>query len=134
MDDSLSSLHIESNRGINNVILSIILLSIASTRSDINKFIARTLLSIQQKKLQVCIKSVIDDAIRTLLEKGIIGVKKTRCSGLEEAMDVDYIYPSQQNLDEIMPLQPQKRCFVNVEMKTELELSKLGRAAMKGTL
>ncbi|KYQ59297.1 Helicase POLQ-like protein [Trachymyrmex zeteki] len=75
MDDSLSSLYIENNKGLNNLILSAIQLNIASTRSELHKLTTATLLSIQQIRIGVNLKTITDETITALLKCGIVKVK-----------------------------------------------------------
>lgn len=60
MDDSLSTLHVDKDRGMNNLILSSTLYSLATTRSELHKLVRRTLLNIQQKRLNVNVKEIAD--------------------------------------------------------------------------
>ncbi|KYN20541.1 Helicase POLQ-like protein [Trachymyrmex cornetzi] len=75
MDDSLSSLYIENNKGLNNLILSAIQLNIASTRSELHKLTTATLLNIQQNRIGVNLKTITDETITTLLKCVKKGVK-----------------------------------------------------------
>ncbi|KOC69610.1 Helicase POLQ-like [Habropoda laboriosa] len=50
MNDSLSTLHVDKDRGIHNLILSAIFFPIATTRFELYKLAKRTLLNIQEKQ------------------------------------------------------------------------------------
>lgn len=130
----MSTLHSEEDRGINNLILSAILLSIATTRSDLHKLVSTTLLKIQENRLDVNIKKVTDRAISSLLKSGVIKVKEKK---KEESgkPDVTIYFPSQQSDEEPIKPSPKKgKKKVILTSSTELELCQLGRAAMKGII
>lgn len=107
IEDVLSSLHRESDRGLNNLILSSVLLSMAKTKTELRKLIDRTLMKLQEKRLCINVEEITEKAISDLLEKGIlIGIHKEINSDLLE--------------DE------------KISDDTELDLSHMGKAAMKG--
>lgn len=133
MDDSLSSLHIEDDRGINNLILSAIQLNMAATRSELHKLTAATLLGIQQNRLGVNLKALTDETITALLKCGVIKVRSKGCN------------TSNPNVTVVIPSQEPARSARNSPIKegvktvtftseTEFQLCDLGQAAMKGEL
>lgn len=141
MNDSTSSLHTESDRGINNLIMSSVLLSIAKTRLDIHKLLSKTLLKIQEHKLKINVKEIVDKAISQLLKNGVLRIKQENPTKTSSIFDETFFFPSQINNENdtsqsiMSPNSEKKRnkkkriLLVN---STELELSPLGRAAMKG--
>lgn len=132
MDDSLSTLHVDKDRGMNNLILSSTLYSLATTRSELHKLVRRTLLNIQQKRLNVNVKEIADQTLTELLKSGVIKVKKT-----EECFDtykpnVTVAIPSQDIYPNSKSIQIKGKKTVTLTNDTQLELCNLGRAAMKG--
>ncbi|XP_076295876.1 helicase POLQ-like [Lasioglossum baleicum] len=136
MDDSLSKIHIDKDRGINNLILSSILFSIAKTRSELHKLTRNTLLNIQQERLNVNIKQITDQAITEFLKSGVIKVKKNQTSYRGLKPNVSVVIPSQDEdcADKITEINSKKKKVVMLLGETELELCDLGRASMKGNI
>lgn len=128
MDDCLSTLHLEEDRGINNLILSSILFSIAATRSDLHKLASMTLLGVQEKRLNVSVKDITDKAIGNLLKAGVLRVK--RSGDFDPNVTVGILSQFVENEPKV---KKGKRTIV-LTANTILELSPLGRAAMKGTM
>lgn len=131
MDDSLSSLHVENDRGINNLILSAIQLNMATTRSKLHKLIAGTLLNIQQNKIGVNMKAITDETITALLKCSVIKVKSKDCN--IDNPNVTVVIPSQE------PMEKSSKSLIKKGVKTvvftnetEFQLCDLGQAAMKG--
>ena len=138
MDDSISSLHEEEDRGINNLIISSVLLSMATTRSDIHKIVARTLLKVQENQLGIKVKEITDKALTKLLKYGILRVKQDKPQQAFSKLDDSIIFPSQVDdslNDESVPTTEKKpKKFISLFNSTELELCPLGKAAMKGRI
>lgn len=140
MDDSISSLHEEKDRGINNLIISSVLLSIAKTRSDIHAILSKTLLKTQENRLGINLKEIVDKALVQLLKTGVLRVKKENASETFGKANVTVFFPTQTNdlsMDENNHLSPKnakskKKKTITLMNSTELELCPLGRAAMKG--
>lgn len=130
MDDSLSSLHIENNRGINNLILSAIQLNMATTRSELHKLTAASLLNIQQNRIGVNMKAITDETITALLKCSVIKVKsKGRNTGNP---NITVVIPSQEPMHmEKSPVKKGKN-MIAFTSETEFQLCDLGQAAMKG--
>ncbi|RLU26959.1 hypothetical protein DMN91_000758 [Ooceraea biroi] len=129
MDDSLSSLHVENDRGINNLILSAIQLNLATTRSELHKLTTATLLNIQQNRVGVNLRAITDETITALLKCGVIKVK-SKGSNVGDS-NVTVIIPSQE---------PEKSAAkkgvktVTFTRETKFQLCDLGQAAMKGPI
>lgn len=133
MDDSLSSLHIEKDRGLNNLILSAIQLNIAATRSELHKLTAATLLNIQQTRIDVDLKTITDTTITALLKCGVIKVKSPGPPTGDR--NVTVVIPSQ-NSERAERENPssvkQGVKTIKFTKETEFQLCDLGEAAMKG--
>ncbi|XP_076646413.1 mutagen-sensitive 301 isoform X2 [Halictus rubicundus] len=136
MDESLSKLHVNRDRGINNLILSATLFSIAKTRSDLHKLAGKTLLNIQQERLNVNTKQITDQAVTEFLKSGVMKVKKNQSSCVGFKPNVSVIIPSQNEdcADKITETNSKKKKVVMLLSETELELCNLGRASMKGNI
>lgn len=135
MDDCMSTLHTEEDRGMNNLVLSCILLDIATTRSDLHEVIANSLLGIQQEKLGVNTKNITDKTITRLMKAGAIKIKEVT-SFSEVNPNLSVVIPSQDPNATKTPKKPPPpqtgKKIVQLSSKTKLEVCKLGRAAMKG--
>lgn len=126
MNDSLSSLHIENDRGINNLILSAIRLNMATTRSELQKLTAATLLNIQQNRIDVNLKAITDETVTKLLKCDVIKVKGKG----DNTGNITVAIPSQ----EIMKSPKEGVKTVTFTSETEFQLCDLGQAAMKGEI
>ncbi|XP_014605338.1 PREDICTED: helicase POLQ-like isoform X1 [Polistes canadensis] len=129
MDDSLSTLHIEKDRGINNLILSAILLSIATTRSELYTLITKSLLSVQQIRLNIDIKKVMDETISLLFKNGILKIRNMDKCNIVNSVSI--AIPSQESMSIENPEIIKKKPKIALSSTTKLELCDLGRAAMK---
>ncbi|XP_036138316.1 helicase POLQ-like isoform X2 [Monomorium pharaonis] len=132
MDDSLSSLYVENDKGLNNLILSTIQLNMASTRSELHKLTATTLLSIQQNRIGINLKEITDETITALLKCGVIKVKSKGSN--TGSRNVTVIIPSQEST--CVKKLPSKKGVKTVMFtsETEFQLCDLGQAAMKGPI
>lgn len=130
MDDSLSSLHIESDRGLNNLILSAIQLNMALTRSELHKLATATLLNIQQNRMDVNLKTITDETITALLKCGVIKVKSKE-SNIGNT-NVTVVIPSQESTRVKEEDKKGVKKTVTFTSETEFQLCDLGQAAMKG--
>lgn len=132
MDDSLSSLYIEGDRGLNNLILSAILLNMASTRSELHKLAATTLLSIQQNRIGINLKAIVDETITALLKCGVIKVKSKGSNTGNP--NVTVVIPSQEPMcTKNLPVKKGIKT-ITFTSETEFQLCDLGQAAMKGPI
>lgn len=132
MDDSLSTLHIDKDRGINNLILSAILFSMATTRYELHKIVKKTLLNIQQKRLNVNIKQIVDETITAFLKSGIIKIKEKERNVNILKPNVSVMFPSQEISSSPTTIETKKKRIIKLTNNSKLELCSLGRAAMKG--
>ncbi|KYM99877.1 Helicase POLQ-like protein [Cyphomyrmex costatus] len=130
MDDSLSSLYIENDKGLNNLILSAIQLNIASTRSKLHKLTISTLLNIQQNRIGINLKAITDETITALLKCGVIKVKSKNSNTGNP--NVTVVIPSQASTcKKNLPVKEGVKT-VMFTSETEFQLCDLGQAAMKG--
>ncbi|XP_039302244.1 helicase POLQ-like isoform X2 [Solenopsis invicta] len=132
MDDSLSSLYVENDRGLNNLILSAIQLNMASTRSELHKLTTATLLSIQQNRIGINLKAITDETITALLKCGVIKVKSK--DNNSHNCNVTVVIPSQESTCvENLPVKKEVKTIIFTN-KTEFQLCDLGQAALKGPI
>ncbi|KAG5319835.1 HELQ Helicase, partial [Pseudoatta argentina] len=132
MDDSLSNLYIENNKGLNNLILSAIQLNIASTRSELHKLTTATLLSIQQNRIGINLKTITDETITALLKCSIIKVK-SKDSNIGNP-NVTVVIPSQASTCKKNLSVKKGVKTVTFTSETEFQLCDLGQAALKGPI
>jgi len=132
MDDSLSSLHIESDRGINNLILSAIQLNIATTRSELHNLATATLLNIQQNRMKINLKMVTDETITNLLKCGMIKVKNKGYNIGDP--NITIVIPSQEPIYIEKSATKKGIKTITFTSETKFQLCQLGHAAMKGRL
>lgn len=121
-------MHVEKDRGINNLILSAIQLDMATTRSGLHKLTAATLLSIQQDRIEVNLRAITDETITVLLKCGVIKVKS---KGHNSDPNVTVVIPSQ-GVGVEKPAARQGVKTITFTNETEFQLCDLGQAAMKG--
>ncbi|XP_033349489.1 helicase POLQ-like [Bombus vosnesenskii] len=134
MDDSLSTIHIDRDRGINNLILSAILLHIATTRCELHKIAEKTLLNIQQKRLNVNVKQIVDDALTEFLKTSVMKIKEKETNFDIFKPNVSVVFPSQTISPNDTIIETKRKRILKLTNETELELCSLGRAAMKGCI
>lgn len=132
MDDSLSTIHIDRDRGINNLILSAILLHIATTRCELHKIAEKTLLNIQQKRLNVNVKQIVDDALTEFLKASVMKIKEKETNFDIFKPNVSVVFPSQTISPNDTIIETKRKRILKLTNETVLELCSLGRAAMKG--
>ncbi|XP_053685498.1 helicase POLQ-like [Sabethes cyaneus] len=80
MDEATSSLHIDEGIYLKNFILSAVGLGICSTRNDIQRLVAKSLLAIQAERLEVNTRKLTDRAILSLYKENAIKAKSDGCS------------------------------------------------------
>ncbi|XP_034193308.2 mutagen-sensitive 301 [Osmia lignaria lignaria] len=134
MDDCLSTLHVNKDRGINNLILSALLSSIATTRSELHKISKKTLLNIQQKRLDVNIKHIVDTTITEFLKSGVLKIKDPSRNIDEFKPNISVVIPSQITNSNDAVIENKEKKLIKIRNDTKLELCSLGRAAMKGCI
>ncbi|KAJ8678685.1 hypothetical protein QAD02_014472 [Eretmocerus hayati] len=137
MDDAASSLHYEKDRGINNLIISCVLLNVAKTRLDVHKVMSKTLLKIQENRLCINVKEVTDKSLAVLVKSGVFRIKEKETSKNSQNLEISVIFPTQINSPcepEMSPKYNKAKKSIVLVNSSELELCPLGRAAMKGSM
>ncbi|XP_014224131.1 helicase POLQ-like [Trichogramma pretiosum] len=140
MDAATSSLHEDIDRGINNLIISSVLLNIANTRKDIHAIVSKSLLKVQENRLGINVKEIADKALASLLKAGVLRVKQKEKSRTYIKLDATVVYPTQ--IDDIFeemkvpskPIEKPTKTIIKLVNDTEIELCPLGKAAMKGSI
>ncbi|XP_015122481.1 helicase POLQ-like isoform X2 [Diachasma alloeum] len=131
MDDCLSSLHTEQDRGLNNLLLSSVMLSLASNRDELHKLVSMSLLGIQSSRLNVDIEQIVDRAIISLIKARPLKVKEID----DNETIASIIMESHFTDDSTVEPKPKKaKQSIILTRKSPLELSTLGKAAMKGSI
>lgn len=91
MDEAISSMYQNGAAGMRQLLLSLISLNIATTRVELHKMARKTLLAVQETRLGVKLKKIIDNAIVELFKLGAIKMEDN-CSqdsvGLAEDISV----------------------------------------------
>ncbi|XP_063972884.1 helicase POLQ-like [Diachasmimorpha longicaudata] len=131
MDDCLSTLHIEIDRGLNNLLLSSVMLSLANNRAELYKLVSMSLLGIQSCRLNANVKEIVDRAIVSLIKARPLKVKQISDNEANTSIKIE----SQVMTDSIIDPKPKKaKTSIILTRKSPLELSPLGKAAMKGSI
>ncbi|EAT36256.1 AAEL011649-PA [Aedes aegypti] len=117
MDEANSSLHADNFIHLKNLILSAIGLGICSTRNDVLKFVAKTLLAIQTERLGVNLRSVTDAAITALYKENAIKAKSDGCLRNPANMTVQFDATDQTQYD----FEPGGNGFRELEVRRGLE-------------
>ncbi|KAF7991406.1 hypothetical protein HCN44_002968 [Aphidius gifuensis] len=127
MDDCLSTLHQETDRGINYLILSGILLSLVKTREEIHRLVSFSLLGLQAKRRDINIKEIVDQSIINLVKSNALLIdKKIYNSNFKIEISSQKLLTNNHD-DDITSL-------IDMTMMSHLELSNLGKAAMKANI
>lgn len=126
----MSTLCSEEDRGINNLILTSVMLSLTPTRSKLHELTSLSLLGVQAPRLNIKIKDSTDQAIIKLMKSEVVKIKKVSHS----YTNMDIVIQSQVDNDTIDSLAEPKISKRTITLKgtTAVILSDLGRAAMKG--
>ncbi|XP_034939312.1 LOW QUALITY PROTEIN: helicase POLQ-like [Chelonus insularis] len=125
IEDCVSTLNVEEDRGINNLILSSVMLSLATTRNELQNLIQSSLLNVQASKLNINIKECTDNAIIKLIKAQVLKIKYKPCYQSNMAVHIQSQMDNESN--------SAKKSIV-ITATSKLELSTLGKAAMKGCL
>ncbi|XP_053594792.1 helicase POLQ-like isoform X2 [Microplitis demolitor] len=135
IEDCVSSLGTEENRGINNLILSSVMLSIATTRNQLHNLVYSSLLKVQASQLNVDIKKFTDKAIKNLIQIQALQVDNKLC--MKANMNVTI---KSQSSNELMAVEENisdvNKCQRSIVLTGSscLKLSNIGKAAMKGCI
>uniref|UniRef100_A0A0C9PWZ8 HELQ_1 protein n=3 Tax=Fopius arisanus TaxID=64838 RepID=A0A0C9PWZ8_9HYME len=131
MDDCLSSLHIEEDRGLNNLLLSSVMLSLASNRDELHKLVSMSLLGIQSSRLNTDVREIVDKAIVSLIKARPLKVKEIDDNGSAASIIMQSQFIDETTLE---PKSKKSKQSIILTRKSRLELSTLGKAAMKGSI
>lgn len=104
----------------------------ATTRYELHKIVKKTLLNIQQKRLNVNIKQIVDETITDFLKSGIIKIKEKERNVNILKPNVSVMFPSQEISFSPTTIETKKKRIIKLTNNSKLELCSLGRAAMKG--
>ncbi|XP_030762470.1 helicase POLQ-like [Sitophilus oryzae] len=144
MNQAISSLHELDGRGLRHLLLSCISLGIANTRSQLQNVSNSTLMAVQIEKLNVNIKKLTDNVIKSLFK---LGALEESCSkgketdlGLNISVKLDTSSvglsssPFNTPLTDVASNPTKPKRSVVLTSNTKLVVSNLGCAAIKGGL
>lgn len=150
MDEAASSLHDDNCKGIRNMVLSAIGLGLATCRTDIQKLMSITLMSLQAQRLGINTSKLTDDVIANLFKlKSITIVEPTKLArdveDINSTLEFEFgsecsttipdgfghqkpITKTSQEIESV-----NKKIVRKVKLKpsTQMTISKLGRASFK---
>lgn len=131
MDDCLSTLDKEIDRGINYLILSGILLSLVKTRQEIHRLVSFSLLALQAKRRHINIKEIVDQSIINLVQSNALLIDK-KIYNSNFTIEISSQKSSSNNHNDDDDNDDIKSSIIDMTMMSHLKLSNLGKAAMKG--
>lgn len=150
MDEAASSLHANESKGIQNMVLSAIGLGLATCRTDIQKLMSITLMSLQSKRLSINTSKLTDEVIENLFKLKAVTLAET--SNLMQANISCIEFETQQGPASQMSYTETRhqqkpintatlnhhivgghKKLRNIKLKpsTQMTISKLGRASFK---
>lgn len=108
----------------------------SASRSRLRKIVNKSLLKLQARSLNIDISKVTDDTIINLLETGAIKIKSNYMAKKFVKPNISVIIPSQFIQNSLISETESQKAKILIDLKdsTELELSPLGKAALKGML
>lgn len=129
MTESMSYLAGDEGAGLKTLVLNSVSLGLAACRSDVHNFLRHTLLWVQADKQCVNVFELADQCIQSLVgEGGLNVVDETSSDITEKEEDVIMAFlPSNNKSND-------SKTFVRVRLSTALTMSKIGKAAVKGSL
>lgn len=125
MDNAISSLHQLDGLGMRSLVISSVGLGIANSRVQLKKMMDNTLLSVQASRLGVDVGALVDRTVVDLTKLGALRVGRT------EVRNVSVLMSTTGNAPDVSTPNSTKR-KLTVFSNTLLEVSRLGKAAMKG--
>ncbi|XP_049765086.1 helicase POLQ-like isoform X1 [Schistocerca cancellata] len=128
VDDACSTLHKPDNVGLQTLMLSAIGLGLATTRARLHDLARTTLLSVQEKRLEVDVLQLTDAAVSHLVRTGAVAIVSSPAV-VNESDVLSVSMPTACNVSS-----SKRKSRVTLHSETELTVSKLGRAAMKGPI
>lgn len=138
MDEANSSLAILETSGLESFILSAIDLGLANTRDALQKLVTKTLLYIQSQRLGVDVKWLVDGILRDLYKGNAISIVND--SNLLKPKNLSVLIESQSSINESGSAMITSSCNgtdkpkIKIKGKTELQVSRLGKAAIKACI
>ncbi|XP_018331856.1 helicase POLQ-like [Agrilus planipennis] len=141
MDKALSSLHASEGKGLRHLFLSCVGLGTATNRSQLQQVASKSLLAVQQDKLNVNMKNLTDNAICSLFKLGALQTNaqkqssstSTSSSHISLRMETSTIVNESKNKN-TLETHSQKKPTITLTNNTKLIISELGKAAIKGCL
>ncbi|KAF5286028.1 hypothetical protein FQA39_LY16470 [Lamprigera yunnana] len=128
MDQTLSKLHETDYSRLMNLFLSCISLGTANTKEQLKVVISKTLLSVQQEKLDVNVHNIVKKILCYLYKLGAIEINNVNAN-TSITSDSSIICTTQDSSKTT-----NSKVYVTVDNNTRLQVSKLGNAALKGNL
>jgi POLQ-like helicase len=138
MDDANSSMHSRQNLGFRNLMLSAIGLGIATTRNELVRLGAQTLLAVQAHKLGQNVKRLTDGMIKMLYQMQALTTKEAAAEQRQALKFCDVSVRIEGTQSEAATQNGSQQAVakrqISIWPDTPLEISKLGRAAFKAGL
>ncbi|KAK0159433.1 hypothetical protein PV328_010310 [Microctonus aethiopoides] len=135
MEDCISNLNTDEDRGINNLIMSSVMLSLASTKDELHQIVSKSLLGIQSSRLGIKTNDITDLAITKLMKEKVLKVKTEPIIHGDTAVLIQPpIINTKISKDLSTNMKSNERSIITRTKKNVLELSDLGKAAMKGCI
>lgn len=131
MDEALSSLHYYNGEGIKNLILSLVGLNIATTRSQILAFMSKTLMAVQAERLEINVNKITNKTISSLFKLGALTTKE-ESKKIAETITENSIILSQSQTENKPQTNTKK--YLVISRNTCLAISKLGKAAARACI
>lgn len=127
MDEAISNLSKEDSKGLNNLVLSSIVLGLATTRYKLQQIMKQTLLGVQEQRLETSVKNLTDRSISQLFKSGALKID----NNISVPENISVKFESSTN-DENDLLTTNEKVELKIKNNTILAISKLGKAAIKG--
>ncbi|XP_034251162.1 helicase POLQ-like isoform X2 [Thrips palmi] len=129
MTESISHLDADDGAGLKALILHSVSLGLASCRSGIYKFLEHTLLWVQSERKGVDVLNLADRCIQSLVAEGGLNIVDVKSSdSTENNENVIVAFPPSNNKSS------DSQISICIRLSTPLILSKIGEAAVKGSL
>lgn len=148
MDEVTSSLHMNDGLGIQNLVLSAVGLGIATTKLTLQELMHYSLLSVQASRLSVDLHLEIDKILTKLIKQQALNTIDPKQSSpntsiildSESNITVHILDASESDMKRNQPVTPTHskggKCkrITEVRSETQLTISRLGKAAIKGCM
>nr|XP_022907396.1 helicase POLQ-like isoform X1 [Onthophagus taurus] len=138
MDQALSAMHENDCKGLKQLLLSMICLNAANTRKDLLEIVKKSLLFVQENRLNVKLKLLVDKSLSELFKLGALKIeeKGVGCnfnSSKELSLRFNNTVESTL-LSETLNDTSTKKTKITLRNDSKLIISQLGLAAIKGGL